>query len=94
MKGTYDYKNGPAVWYTAGPFFVWTSTKVSVLACAQELAEEIGLENILEVTKEFNQSQRKKEVEYRKRKDKELLEKGLITEEEYGDRDDDDVIYS
>ena len=63
-------------------------------ACAQELAEEIGLENILEVTKEFNQSQRKKEVEYRKRKDKELLEKGLITEEEYGDRDDDDVIYS
>ena len=55
---------------------------------AKPLIDEIGTENLLGATKEFNQIQREKEKEARSKKDKELLESGMITQDEYDDRND------
>ena len=60
---------------------------------AQQLIDGIGVDNLLEITKEFNKSQREKEKEPRIQKDKELLDKGMISKEEFDDRCDGGIEY-
>ncbi len=60
---------------------------------AEQLIDEIGVDNLLEITKEFNKSQREKDKEHRIKKDKELLDKGMISKEEFYDRCDGGIEY-
>ena len=51
-----------------------------------DFIEVVNIEDLLAATNEYNETVREKSIEARKEKDKELLEKGLITKKEYEER--------
>ena len=53
---------------------------------AEKIIRKIGVDKIKSATEQFNKMIKEEQKVARKQKDKDLLDKGLITQEEYKDR--------